>query len=147
LQNSVCFIGLFCKRDLKKEPTDRSHPISADDCSAANTLQQIHCNTLQHAATHCNTLQRTATYRRAGYRWAAIGRGRSCSATNTLQQILEHAATHCITLYHTATHCSTQTSQRLQGCYRQDAVAAQRNSLQHIHCNTLQHNAKHCDTL
>ena len=28
LQNTVCFIGLFCKRDLYfKEPTDRSHPM------------------------------------------------------------------------------------------------------------------------
>jgi len=44
---SSVLYGSFAKETYDfKEPTNRSHPISADDCSAANTLQQTHCNTL-----------------------------------------------------------------------------------------------------
>jgi hypothetical protein len=80
LQNTVSFIGLFCKRDLffgtvvlpQSHYSTKEHVTGFSRC---NTLQHtIVTNTLQHAATHCNTLQHTATNR------------------NTLQ----HTITHCI---------------------------------------------------
>ena len=56
---------------------------------------EVHCNTLQHAATHCNTLRHAVTHcntlQHAATRW----------------HTLQHSATHCNVLQDTATRCNT----------------------------------------
>ena len=97
---------------------------------------EIHCSTLQHAATHCNTLQHTATLvwqmrnsdsqlatecaiwieERDSFWFFFLLGTRSWRATLVWQ--MRHAVAHCNTLQHSATLC-----------------------------NTLQHTATHCNTL
>jgi len=78
---------------------------------------EIHCNTLQRAATRCNILQQQRAY--------------------TVSSLQQHIATRCNTLQHTATHCN---SNALTKYRRRGNLRTHCNTLKHTvtHCNTLQ---------
>ena len=137
-------VGSFAKETYHfKEPTNRSHPISAISIAHALFLRKTPvtwgmspCATLQDSAVHCRTLQHAATTCSA--KTKGVFQYVTLHDTTALCSTLQHTAAHCNTLQHTATHCNNMEPYDI-GRFPICPTAR--------HCSALQRTATQCSTL